>query len=77
MESRELKPGDVVQIAPSSDTFFSGCFMLVTEPKSFGAMGFVAIPGGRGEIPGAAYARIPFADMEFVGRAHFVPSEEP
>ena len=77
MESRELKPGDVVQIAPSMDTFFSGCFMLVTEPKSFGAMGFIAIPGERGDPPGQAFARVAFADMEFIGRASFVPSGEP
>ncbi len=75
MESRELKKGDVVQIAPSSDGFFSGCFMLVTEPKSWGAQGFISIPNERGKPPAAAYYRAKFEDMEFIGVAAWVPED--
>lgn len=76
MDKRELVVGDVVQINPEKkESFFAGCLMMVTEPKSFGAQGFIAIPGKRGEIPGQAYYRVNWEDMEYVGRAAFVPVE--
>lgn len=34
----DIKPGDVVQIDPSHDERFGGCFMLVTDVKSWGAV---------------------------------------
>ena len=37
----DLKKGDVVQIDPASDDMFGGCFMVITEPKSWGAQGYV------------------------------------
>lgn len=75
----ELRPGDVVQLDPEHhvaprDGFFAGCFMTVTETKSWGAMGFVAMPGARGEMPGEAYYRARWAEMEFVGRAVWAPA---
>lgn len=71
MEKRELQAGDVVQLAPGEHAF-TGCFMLVTEPKSFGAEGFVAMPKRVGEPPGEAYYRAEWADMEYVGPAAWV-----
>ena len=73
MKPIELKNGDVVQINPEiKDSFFAGCLMVVTEPKSFGAQGYVKIPGKRGEQPRHAYCRIKFEDMEFVGHAVWI-----
>ncbi len=72
-----LKYGDVVQISPDAkDCFFCGCFMLVTEPKSWGAQGFISIPGKRGEMPGSAYFRATWDIMEYVGQATFIPAQE-
>lgn len=75
MDKRELKKGDVVQIAPIEDGFFTGAFMLVTEPKSWGAIGYVSIPGERGTVPQRAYTRVEWNNMEYVGTATFVPTD--
>jgi hypothetical protein len=74
-----LKVGDVVQLDPAAHLgekkgFFAGCFMLVTELKSFGAMGFICMPGKYGTIPGEAYFRARWEDMERIGKAVWVPS---
>lgn len=49
--------------------------MIVTEPKSFGCQGFVPIPeSNTGEKPCAqAFNRVKWADMEYVGKATFLP----
>lgn len=44
--------------------------MLVTEPKSWGAQGFVQVPG-----KGQAYYRAKWEEMELIGKAVFVPGE--
>jgi hypothetical protein len=67
-----------VQINPDTyDGFFKGCFMTVTEPKAFGAQGFICMPQKRGEIPGQAYARVKWEDMEFIGHAEWRPAPDP
>lgn len=72
MEPRELKVGDVVQIEPKHDDVFGGAFMLVTEPKNWGAQGAVhALKPGS-----VAYYRCAWAHMEFVGRAPWVLRDE-
>ncbi len=68
MERQELKYGQVVQLDPETCGQFGGCFMLITEPKSFGAQGFVQIPGD-----GQAYFRANFAQMELIGNAEWAP----
>lgn len=70
----KLHFGDVVQISPESDTAFGGCFMLVTEPKSWGALGFVSLPTERGKLPDEGHCRVAFEDMELVGTAPWVPA---
>lgn len=72
----DLKVGDVVQINPESDSAFRGCFMLVTEPKAWGAQGFVSMPQERGKWPGRAYYRAKREEVVFVGRAAFVPADD-
>ena len=76
MNRRLLEPGDVVQITPTTPSAFGGCFMLVTEAKSFGAQGFVAIPNQRGQPPASAHYRASWDEMEFIGRAAWVPRDE-
>ncbi len=68
----ELHVGSVVQIDPAHDEKFGGCFMLVTELKGFGALGFVEIPGDDG---GQAYYRCPHDAMVLIGSAEWAPAE--
>lgn len=70
MKKTQLQVGDVVQIDPDHDPMFGGCFMIVTEPKAFGAQGAVLGPGGNGQNgSGIAYYRCSFENMEFIGHA--------
>lgn len=75
MLPRELQVGDVVQINPESKyAMFAGCMLTVTEPKSFGCMGYIQCLG-ENELPGGqAYLRPKFEDIEFVGSAVFIAS---
>lgn len=71
MREIPLKEMDVVQLAPEvKNPAFAGCFMVITEPKSWGAQGFVQCPG-----QGQAYYRATWAEMEYIGRAAFVLSD--
>lgn len=72
MEKRTLEINDVVQLSPEvGNPKFAGCFMVVSEPKGFGAQGYVQVPG-----EGQAYYRANWSEMEYVGRATFVLSEK-
>lgn len=73
MEKRELEIGDIVQINPEYDSVFGACLMIVTEPKSFGAQGYVLIPGKEG---GQAYYRCAFENMELVGKAEWIRGDK-
>lgn len=70
MEKQILLKGDIVQLGPNTN--FPYCLMTVTEPKSFGAMGYVCVPGKLGETPGLAYYRPKWEDMELVGQAAWI-----
>jgi len=74
MDNDELKweVGDVLQIDPSSDEVFGACFLVVTEPKPWGAQGYVTIPGNEGE----AYYRVKFENAHRVGKAEWMFHEE-
>jgi hypothetical protein len=74
MELRELSPGDVVQLHPTEcrNPMFAGCMMVVTEPKSFGAQGYVQALGEDGKPGGQAYYRAKWDEMEFCGLAQWV-----
>jgi hypothetical protein len=68
-----LSVGTVVQLSPESR--FPGCFMLITEPKPWGAQGFIsALPEKLGELGARAYYRAKWEEMEYVGAATWVPS---
>jgi hypothetical protein len=69
---RELKEGDVVQLSPNvSNPIFAGCFMIVSEPKSFGAQGYCQPIGSHGAVTyqGVAYYRAQWDEMEYIGHA--------
>lgn len=70
-DSATLSIGDVVQIDPAHDERFGGCFMVVTEPKGWGAQGYVAVPGSNG----LAYYRCPKESMIRVGRAEWLTQD--
>lgn len=65
-EDGALAAGDVVQINPAHDPVFGGCFMVVTEPKGWGAQGYVTVPG-----KGDAYYRCPIDALVRIGRAEW------
>lgn len=73
MDKIELEIGDVVQIKPEHDDRFGGCFMMVTEPKNWGAQGFVFVLGS--SQAKRAYYRCKFENMEFIGKAAWVPTD--
>lgn len=64
----DLEVGMVVQIDPESSGTFGGCFMVVTEPKLWGAQGYVLVPGVEGQ-GGQAFYRCKHEDMSVIGHA--------
>ena len=60
----------MVQIDPTHDPRFGGCFMLVEEVKSWGVQGFVKLPA-----QGDAYYRVPFEHCMRIGTAEWVPED--
>ena len=69
MDKQELREGMVVQLSPDTvgNKMFAGCFMTVTEPKPWGAQGYVQGLGVDGEPAGQAYYRAKWEEMELVG----------
>lgn len=68
----EVVYGSVVQVRPNSDIKqFRSCFMVVTQPKNWGASGYIALPGESGP-PVKVPAQFQWKDIELVGRASFV-----
>ena len=73
MEKMELKKGWIMQLNPDTcrNRMLAGCFMTVTEPKNFGAMGYVTALGENGEPGGQAYYRANYDEMELCGYAEW------
>ena len=68
-----LEPGDVVQLSPDTlNPMFAGCMMTVTEPKEWGAQGYVQALGENRKPGGAAYYRATWEHMELVGKAVWI-----
>lgn len=69
MMKRELQVGDVMQLDPVTvgNKAFAGCLFVVTEPKPWGAQGYVQALGTREEVGGRAYYRAEWAEMEPTG----------
>ena len=74
MQKQELKGGQLVQLNPETvrNKMFAACIMVVIEPKSFGAQGYVQGLGENGEPGGQAYYRATWEEMEIVGVAEWV-----
>ena len=74
MQQQEIKECQLVQLNPATvrNKAFSGCIMVVTEPKSFGAHGYVQALGENGVHGGQAYYRATWEEMEIVGNAKWV-----
>lgn len=74
MQPQLLQKGDLVQLNPGTvkNPMFAGCIMVITEPKSFGAQGYVQGLGENGKAAGQAYYRATWEEMVFVGWAPFV-----
>ena len=69
MNKCELKRGSVVQLNPETcrNPMFAGCMMTVTEPKAWGAQGYVQALGADGKPGGQAYYRAKWAEMDPTG----------
>jgi hypothetical protein len=67
MKPSKLMVGEVVQLDPESSTMFGGCFMVVTEPKPWGAQGYIQAFGTDEATGGQAYYRAKWAKMEPTG----------
>lgn len=69
-----MKRGTLVQLSPDAcrNPMLASCFMVVTEPKSFGAQGYVQCTGDEGNAGGQAYYRAQWDEMEIVGHAEWV-----
>lgn len=73
-----LKRGMVVQLNPETigNPMFAACFMVVTEPKQFGAQGYVQALGQDGEPGGMAYYRARWEEMELAGVATWMVEDD-
>lgn len=74
MTTANLKVGDLVQLDPANvgNPMFAGCIMVVTEPKPWGAQGYVQALGENGSPGGQAYYRAKHEEMFRVGIACWV-----
>lgn len=63
-----LVPGQVVQLHPEEtrNRMFAGCLMTITEPKTFGAQGYVQALGENGNRGGQAYYRAKWEEMDLL-----------
>lgn len=73
MIEQQLSHGMVVQLSPDArNPMFAYCMMTITEPKSWGAQGYVQALGENGKPGGQAYYRAKWEEMELVGQAVWV-----
>ncbi len=71
-----IKVGSVVQINEKHGRLgWMGAFLLVTELKSWGVMGFVHVINTHEDPPGFAYIRLKFEEVDYIGQALLVPDE--
>lgn len=75
MNATDLAVGAVVQLNPDTvkNRAFAGCFMVVSEPKPWGAQGYIQAVGEDRATPGpVAYYRARWEEMEWVGMATWI-----
>lgn len=70
MIEAHLSPGDLMQLSPDcGNPMFACCMFTVTEPKPWGAQGYVQMTGENGKPGGQAYYRAKWSEMEPTGGA--------
>lgn len=69
MKKQLLETNTLVQLNPETVTnkMFAGCIMVISEPKAFGAQGYVQALGEHGLPGGQAYYRATWGEMELLG----------
>jgi hypothetical protein len=69
MNKSELRIGQIVQLNPETvrNPMFAACLMVITEPKSWGAQGYVQALGENEQGGGQAYYRATWEEMEPTG----------
>lgn len=77
MKKRDLEIGDVVQLKPDYGNGFGGMLVVVTEPKEFGCQGYLMAYHSVNAVTwkGKAYLRPSWADMEYVGKLHWLEAD--
>lgn len=80
MLKKELVEGDILQINPENEHKFAGMLVIVTEPKSWGAQGYLmchynfeavrVLPSQK------AFVRVKFEDVEHVGRVEWIMQDK-
>ena len=77
MEKRELEIGDIIQLDPDGDKF-PGFLVVVTEPKDFGGQGYLMHTGDFQAVrfKDVAFIRANWSEIEFVGKMHWVRTED-
>lgn len=73
--SGEAREGDVVLLAPTLPEWRASALLIVTEEKTFGAMGFVDVRHEDGEA-GQAYLRVKREDYTVLAEAVWSPAGE-
>lgn len=65
-QGEDLLIGELVQLNPETcrNRMFAGAIMTVTEPKPWGAQGYVQALGADGQPGGQAYYRAKWYEME-------------
>lgn len=51
---------------------FAACFLVVTDPRPWGAQGYVQVIGSGDQPGGLAYYRARWEEMEIIGAAEWV-----
>lgn len=74
MKPAHLKVGHVVQLNPDTcrNPNFGAAFLVVTDPKTWGAQGYVQVLGANGRAGGVAYYRARWEEMELIGLAAWI-----
>jgi hypothetical protein len=67
----QIQIHSVVQLNPDTvvDREFAGCFLVVTNIKSWGVVGYVQVLGKRDEPGGQTYYRAGWDEVAYVGNA--------
>lgn len=65
---------DIIQVDPEANKTFGACFMIVAEPKPWGAKGYVLMPTPEGST--SAFLLLKFEDGVKVGHAKWIRDRE-